>query len=1346
VASPGTRAPPSRRELHAPLADVAGIDAEARDDLDGTLERRRLEAEEALDPIGDPLALPDDRPVVAIGEIVARAHSGERRLDVLGARGAALGLLASRLALAGDRPVVVVTADEGRARTLVADLEFFCRAPRPLATTKTGARGREPGDAGETTPGEEVAPEDAEDVGIGEVLLLTSSEASPYAEVSPDRRAALGRLATLAHLSRGPAHGRASFRALVVTASALVRKVVPRAVIEARTERVVAEEELDRDRLVARLAEAGYLRVPVVEDPGSFAVRGALLDVWPPSSPMPSRIELYGDVVLSIKRFDPDRQRTTPSSGSGGAAGAAGGGGAVKELTELRLPPAREAILEPAAVERARRRVADLCDAVDLPTSKARALSEDVAQGRAFFGADGFLPSYFAELDPLERYLPDDALFLLDDPVAVAQAVRDELERAQRDFEAHAAAPRFAPAVHYVDEAAVATRLARATVIAAHRIAIEAGAPDADEPALRPLERTPEGAPTLAAKDNQDLAIAVKQARATRGRRGALDPLVRRIRAWRERDVRVVLTARASTQAERLVALLRGHDVPIRAHLGNEGLGAALLDDPALGRDVVEVVCGTLAHGALLPVERLALVTEEEIFGGRARRRAPRGTGAKDAARAFVDDLRNLAVGDLVVHVEHGIGRYLGLEHRDLLGPAHVDADGKLHQPKTRVDLLVVEYGGGDRLYLPVYRLNQLQKYSGAVGGDGETPGAVKTAANAKLDKLGGSTFAKAKQRVEKAVRQMADELLRLYAERQATEGEPLPVADDEYREFEATFPFEETPDQAKAIADVLEDLQKSRPMERLVCGDVGFGKTEVAIRAAFRAATAGKQVAVLCPTTVLAQQHFHTFEQRLAGYPIVVAAMSRFQDAAQQRETLKRLKEGKVDIVIGTHRLLSKDVHFKELGLLVVDEEQRFGVTHKERIKQLKLKVHALTLTATPIPRTLQMAISGMRDMSLITTPPVDRRAIRTVVTRFDDAVVRDAITRELARGGQVFYVHNRVVGRADSSDGGIYERAAKVQQLVPSARVAVAHGQMGPDALEQAMLDFVEGRFDVLCSTAIIESGLDIPRANTIIVDRADLFGLGQLYQLRGRVGRSKERAYCYLIVPPQAAMSDEARARIDALEKHTELGSGFKIAALDLEIRGAGDLLGAEQSGNVSQVGFELFCQMLDEAVRELRGDADAHFHEVDPELSFDVEAFLPDDYVGDVGVRLGLYKRFAQALDEEQVADLAAEMEDRFGLPPREAACFVRVMRLKCELRSVRALGCEATRERVTLHLRSDTPLDSLKLTALVGKRNAPWKLTPDMRLTRRYEAGVHADGVEAAEKLMSELVQLRKPGS
>jgi transcription-repair coupling factor (superfamily II helicase) len=498
----------------------------------------------------------------------------------------------------------------------------------------------------------------------------------------------------------------------------------------------------------------------------------------------------------------------------------------------------------------------------------------------------------------------------------------------------------------------------------------------------------------------------------------------------------------------------------------------------------------------------------------------------------------------------------------------------------------------------------------------------------------------------------------------------------------------------------------------------------------------AGRQVAVLCPTTVLAQQHYRTFEARMADYPITIRALSRFQGKKESDETLARLKDGKVDVVIGTHRLLSKDLHFKDLGLLVVDEEQRFGVTHKERIKALRTQVDVLTLSATPIPRTLQMAVTGLRDLSLITTPPVDRRAVRTFVTSYDDQVLKEAIGRELSRGGQVFYVYNRIEG--------IYERAERLRKLFPEARIAVAHGQMagkgtsaaaqgGETVLEKTMLDFVEGRFDILCATAIIESGLDIPRANTILIDRADLFGLAQLYQLRGRVGRSKERAYCYLIVPPPNKMTDEARARIEALERHTELGSGFKIASLDLELRGAGDLLGAEQSGNVASVGLDMFCSMLDEAVHELRGEPVVH--EVDPELSFDVTALLPEDYVSDVGVRLSLYKRLASALDEGHVLEIATEMEDRFGAPPPETRCLVRLMTMKCELRRMRVLGCEASARSVTLHLRDDTPLDPQKVLALVKRPRSPFKLTPD-RLSCRFESG--ADGLANAEAMLGEL--------
>jgi transcription-repair coupling factor (superfamily II helicase) len=459
------------------------------------------------------------------------------------------------------------------------------------------------------------------------------------------------------------------------------------------------------------------------------------------------------------------------------------------------------------------------------------------------------------------------------------------------------------------------------------------------------------------------------------------------------------------------------------------------------------------------------------------------------------------------------------------------------------------------------------------------------------------------------------------------------------------------------------------------------------------------------------------------------VAVLSRFQSAKEQADVVRGLKDGTVDMVIGTHRLLSKDVHFRRLGLLVIDEEQRFGVAHKERIKQLKASVHVLTLTATPIPRTLQMAVSGLRDMSLIATPPLDRRAIRTIVTRADDVVIREAIRRELSRGGQVFYVYNRV--------DGIYERATRVQTLVPEARVAVGHGQMAEGALEQTMFDFVEGRYDVLVATAIIESGLDIPRANTIIIDRADIFGLAQLYQLRGRVGRSKDRGYCYLIVPAASSMTDEARARVEALERHTDLGSGFQIASLDLELRGAGDLLSAEQSGNVALVGFDLFCQMLEQAVHELRGEPVVH--DVEPELSFDVEALLPENYISDIGVRLSLYKRLASAEGEDEVADLATEMEDRFGPAPAEANRLVHLMRIKTELRNLRVLGCEASAKSVTLHLREDTPLDPAKLTALVTKRGSPYRVTPDMRVTRRMtDHDAVTDGLGATDKMLAEL--------
>jgi transcription-repair coupling factor (superfamily II helicase) len=1203
---------------------------------------------EELEPL--PSLLPPEGVVASrLRDVAARARSlGSARMDVAGVRGCAGAAVAAAIARAGRR-VVLVTADLDAARRMSDDVGFLVRG---------------------------ATDDDAEETGQGEVLVFAASESSPYADVNPDRRAAMSRMATLSHL----AHER-PWSVLVVPASALARRVAPRAELARRTDRIVAEQEIDRDALIQSLSEAGYLRAPVVEDPGSFAVRGALLDIWSPSTDAPVRVELYGDLVLSMRAFDPVEQTTLKDT---------------PDLSELWLSPVREAILDTRTVARARSRVTHLAEAMDWPTTRTRALVDDVVHGRAFFGAEGYLPAYYEDLDPLLAYVSKDAVVVLDDPPAVTRAVRDEIERAAADASARqGAAPAFLVSALLVEEEAIAVDLAARAVVALHRTAV-AGEPQAGVAAYESAR----DAMDLAARDHEDLTRAVKAARASKGKNATLAPLVRRIAHWREHGLRVFLAARSQTQAERLAMLLRHQGQACDARL-------ATFDPAWLGEPVerAQVVVGPLGRGCILPADGIVLVTEEEIFGARVHRRRERAR-AGDAARPFLEDLRSLSPGDTVVHVEHGIGRYQGLVHKAVGG--------------LKVDLITIEYAGGDKLYLPVWRLNQLEKY---VGGESSTP---------KLDRLGGSTFARTKARVARDVRKMADELLRLYAERQALPGDALPPADDDYRAFEATFPFDETPDQARAIEQVDHDLESPRPMDRLVCGDVGFGKTEVALRAAFRVAMSGKQVALLCPTTVLVQQHLRTFEARMTGYPVTIRALSRFQTKKEQEETVHGLKEGKVDVVIGTHRLLSKDIHFKTLGLLVVDEEQRFGVAHKERIKQLRTSVDVLTLTATPIPRTLQMAVTGMRDLSLITTPPVDRRAVRTIVTRWDEQVVREAVQREMGRGGQCFYVYNRI--------DKVYEKAQRLQELVPTARVAVAHGQMSETSLEETMLDFVEGRYDVLVSTAIIESGLDIPRANTMIIDRADLFGLAQLYQLRGRVGRSKERAYCYLVVPPPNAMTDESRSRIEALERHTELGSGFQVASLDLELRGAGDLLGGEQSGNVASVGFDMFCRMLDEAVHEMQGVEAVH--EVDTDLTFDVEALLPEDYVTDVGVRLSLYKRLAGAADEAHVGEIAAEMENRFGPPPEEARRLVKLMALKTELRRLRALGCEANGRVVTLHLREDTPLDPAKIAALIRKTRGVWKLTPDMRLSRRFEAG---DGLTNAETTLAELAACTRDG-
>ncbi|MGE5186664.1 MAG: transcription-repair coupling factor, partial [Acidobacteriota bacterium] len=752
-------------------------------------------------------------------------------------------------------------------------------------------------------------------------------------------------------------------------------------------------------------------------------------------------------------------------------------------------------------------------------------------------------------------------------------------------------------------------------------------------------------------------------------------PLVEALARWREVGTKVTIACDSQSRMDRLRGVLEARGV--------------------IGVGDVALVPGAPSYSFASPKDGIALVTTADVFGARVHHPTSRKRAA-DALLGGVADWSQLAAGDYLVHQRHGVGRYQGLEKLAVVGV-------------TEVDCLKLEYDGGT-LYLPVYRLGEVQRY---VGAEGHAP---------RLDKLGGVTWEATRSKVARHVRALAEELLQIYAQRAALPGHRFPPADDQFRELEALFPFDETPDQAEAIDAVLADMEAPRAMDRLVCGDVGYGKTEVALRAIFKAVQGGKQAAVLAPTTVLVEQHFRTLGERYQGFPINVGKLSRFQSKKEQVDTVKRLTEGKLDVVVGTHRLLSADVRFKDLGLLVIDEEQRFGVAHKERIKKTKTQVDVLTLTATPIPRTLHLAMAGLRDLSIIATPPADRRAVRTFVSRLDDATIKEAIERELARGGQVFWITPTIgtMGQQEADhrlpndarprkkesredDRTIDEWADYVRKLVPAARVGIGHGSLAPDALEKVMMQFVSGELDVMIATTIVESGLDIPRANTMFVSRADAFGLAQLYQLRGRIGRSKDRAYCYLLVPSPRHVTDEARRRLEALQRFTELGAGFQIASQDLEIRGGGELLGAKQSGSIAAVGFDQYVKMLEAAVAELRGEP---IHSaIDPELAIETPGFIPDDYVPDPGQRLELYKRLSAVADDDELQAVMTEISDRYGPLPGDAVLLGELMGIKAIARKLGVLALEVASTRVAIALPADTPLDPVR---------AGWRRLPDGR--------------------------------
>ena len=1161
-------------------------------------------------------------------------HAGAgTAVEVYGAAGAMGPAIAAHLARQGKShtPLLYLVADEDLVETRCADLSFFL-APRKSAE-------------------DPLAPLP--------VLDLPAPEVSPHAEIQPDRRTVMRRLALLYRLGHGHAPA-----VVVAPVAAAFRRVIPPREFAELCRAVESHSTLDRETLVKDLCRAGYGRAQVVEDPGTFAVRGAVIDVFPPVYRHPVRIELFGDEVESLRLYDAATQRT------------------LRPVDRVVLHPVRETVVTAGA--NARSRLLAAADQAAYPSSKTRYLLEQIERGEDFFGSESLTPIFHARLGSFFDYLPPQARVVVEDPAAI-------LEEARRSFSR-------------VRESASHRR-------AEHRLALDAEEFLLDEEQARlalgawaRLElRTVEMAPSSAADGPPAPRVRVT-AEPNTSLRGELlhqrrdedlgHALCERIRLWQAGGYHVCLVAPSRAHADRLAGVLQAFGLEPEAPRDHSEGGAQHLLTRSAARPCLEILVGPLTRGFRLPDARLALVAEEEIFGARAHRAAPA------ASAPGFGDLAEIAEGDLVVHDEQGVGRYRGLKKLTLRGVAH--------------DFLHLEYDGGG-LYVPVYRIGVVHRFLGGT--------------TVPLDKLGGFTWQEKRRRVSAEARKLAENLLQLYAQRQALPGHAFPPPDVIFREFEETFPFEETADQDKAIAAVLADMQGEAPMDRLVCGDVGYGKTEVALRASLLAALGGRQVAVLAPTTVLVEQHAVTFAERLRDFPVQVGSLSRFSSKREQRDTIAALAAGRLDIVIGTHRLLSRDVHFHNLGLLIIDEEQRFGVAHKERLKEMRSQVDVLTLTATPIPRTLQLAMSGLRAISIMATPPADRLAIRTFVCGYDPDLLREAIAKELARGGQVFFVHNRVED--------LPKWTREVCALAPGARVGMAHGQMPEAKLEQVMIDFVDGRYDILCCTTIIESGLDIPRANTMIVNHADHYGLAQLYQLRGRIGRAKERAFCYLVIPSEAALSAQARQRLEVLQRFTELGAGFQVATHDLEIRGAGEILGHRQSGLLAAVGFDTYARILEEAVAELRGQPIRS--EFDPEIAVDVPAFLPDDYIPDTGQRLHFYRRLAQARDASDVRETLAELEDRYGPLPDEARLLGEVMSDKTLVRQTGARAYELTAGRLVLSAGADARLDPAKIMRLVQQRGSRWKLSPDMRLSHAFDDEEKHDHLAAARRRLQEVV-------
>ena len=1078
------------------------------------------------------------------------------------------------------------------------------------------------------------------------VLHFPDWETLPYDVFSPHQDIVSQRVATLYRLP-GTSRG-----VLIVPVATLMQRLAPVSFVSGNALQVKLGQRLDLDAEKRRLEAAGYRHVPQVLDPGDYAIRGALLDIFPMGSSEPYRIELLDDEIDSIRTFDPETQRS------------------LHKVEDVRLLPAREFPLDETSTKRFRSTLRE-----QFPIDPRRCpLYQDLKEGVAPNGIEYYLPLFFEQTSTLFDYFGQGTLCLLaDGALEAADAfwanTGERYEQRRHDIER----PVLPPEQLFLPPEPLRERLnqwPRIEVCAPGHSRFESAQDLGDAPA-------------------PSLPLMQKGESSGHALRDFLNSY----------PGRVLIAADSAGRREALIEQLAAHD--LRPGASNDWR-SFVEDDGAR----YQITIAALEEGFALREPALCILTERQFYPERAAQTRRRKRAGREPD-AIIRDLSELTLGAPIVHEDHGVGRYRGLEKLDVGGSA--------------AEFLAIEYAKGDKLYVPVSQLHLVSRYSGA------------SPELAPLHSLGGEAWEKARKKAADKVRDVAAELLEIQARRQARKGLAIDLDRPQYEQFAASFPFEETPDQLSAIEAVLSDLQSSLPMDRVVCGDVGFGKTEVAVRAAFATAMSGRQVAVLVPTTLLAEQHFRNFRDRFADWPLRVEVLSRFKTAKEIKAELERLANGQLDVIVGTHRLLQEDVRFKDLGLVIVDEEQRFGVRQKEALKALRAEVHLLTLTATPIPRTLNMAMAGLRDLSLIATPPAHRLAVQTFVTQWDAAQLREAFQRELARGGQVYFLHNEVES--------IERTGRELAELVPEARIRIAHGQMPEKELEQVMLDFHRQRFNVLLCTTIIESGIDIPSANTIIIHRADRFGLSQLHQLRGRVGRSHHRAYAYLIIPDRKALTPDAEKRLEAIASLEELGAGFALATHDLEIRGAGELLGEGQSGQIAEVGFSLYTELLERAVRSIKQGKIPDFdsktrHGADVQLH--IPALIPDDYLPDVHTRLTLYKRIASAPNSDALHELQVEMVDRFGVLPDPCKHLFIGAELKLAADPLGILKLELGERGGRVHFTAKPNIDPLHLIKLIQQQPRVYAMDGPDKLRLKLDLPDAASRIRTARLLLGYL--------